>query len=152
MILLAAALGAAVSAVVPGASAAVRSWLVLSLPQRPSGHGEVFLVLAAHNFVVCAWPLALRALALDRFCRLRIAFSIPVVFALIANGAVVGVACGAYGPRLLSFLPHLPLEWAALAAGSAGWFAAGAARPRLWVALAALVATAAAIETWVAPL
>jgi hypothetical protein len=148
----AAAAGALIAATVPEVAERVRSSLALTLEARRHASPSVFLVLAVHNFAACAWPLALRGLALDRSRCLRIAFGISVAVALIANGAVVGVALGAYGLRVLAFLPHLPLEWAALAGGCAGWFDAGIRLRSISLIVAVLVTVAAAVETWVAPL
>lgn len=153
LLLVMAALGAILAAAVPQVSSHVRASLGLSLTGERAADGSSFPVLVAHNFAVCAWPLALRVLRMHRSRFTRITFGIPVVVALIANGALVGLALGTYGLRLLPFLPHLPIEWAALVSGCAGWFMEDALRPRwIWVLVGVLVATAAAIETWAAPL
>jgi hypothetical protein len=82
---------------------------------------EHVLTLAAHNSPICAWPLLLGVVGAHRH-RLARRFGDALVLAcMIANTLPVGAALGAYGTRLLPFLPQLPLEWAGLALGAGGW-------------------------------
>jgi hypothetical protein len=84
-----------------------------------------------------------------------------VVFALVsANAAMIGLALGRYPTRLPAYLPHLPLEDAALAIAAGAWLArrvpprAGTPAPSLasTTALTLVVMIAAAIvETYAVP-
>lgn len=49
---------------------------------------------------------------------------------LIANGASIGRGFAQAGSELFAYLPHLPLEWAALALPAGAWFAFRARPPR----------------------
>ena len=81
-----------------------------------------------------------------------------VALGLAVNAGLVGLALGAYGSALLPWLPHVPLEWAALAIGLAAYLRARRLAPRVRdVASAGALAVvplvlAAAIEAWATPL
>ena len=64
----------------------------------------------------------------------------------LANGAQIGAALAAYGPRLLPYLVHLPLEWLGLACGAATWLVArGRAPTRTTLTALAAAATLAMV-------
>jgi hypothetical protein len=112
--------------------------------------------LALHNLPICAWPLVLPAAGACRTRGARLAAHALVAASLSANAMLIGVAIGAYGSRLLPYVPQLPLEWLALAAGAAGWVAPSAwADRRVRVEVAALIGVAllaaAAVETYAVP-
>jgi len=50
--------------------------------------------------------------------------SVICVIVLAPNAILVGLAIGSYGARLVPYLPHLPLEWAAFSWGVATWWIA----------------------------
>lgn len=140
-------------AATPGLAALARRALGLSLRPHPASLAEV-VALFAHNLPLIAWPLLLPRLRLaSRWA--RAAASALVLGALALDSALVGTALGAYGPRLAVWLPHLPLEWAALALGTASGVApdtAPTARPaRRLAAIATLLFAAAALETYATP-
>jgi hypothetical protein len=78
------------------------------------------LVLAAHNIPICCWPLLLGVLGAHRSRRGRRAADALVAVWLAVNVLPVGAAIGLYGTRLAAYVPQLPLEWAAVALGTAG--------------------------------
>jgi hypothetical protein len=149
----------AVALVGDGVARTVRSTLALRLNGETStarGLGHA-LALTAHNFPICAWPLLLGVLGADRSRAGRALTDAVLVVALIANTALAGAALGAYGSRLLPYLPQLPAEWAALALGASAWLvqrqrsiALGEA-VALVGAIAVLLLCAAVLETFVVP-
>lgn len=115
------------------------------------------LELLAHNAPVALWPLALVAVGWPDIPVVRIAGDALVAGQLLAHGLVVGDALAQH-PQLWRFLPHLPLEWLALATPAAGWLLARrdlAGRQRVAglaaTSIAALI-VAAGLETWAVPL
>lgn len=102
---------------------AARAWLDLPLSAQNNPPPALWgvLALAAHNVRIASWPLLLGVLGTHRSPRAVRALDAIVALAALANIAPVGVALGAYGPRLLPFIPQLPLEWAALALGTSSW-------------------------------
>ena len=107
--------------------------------------------LLAHNAPVALWPLALIAFGWPRLRGARAG-------QLLAHGLMVGNALGQH-PALWRYLPHLPLEWLALATPAGAWLATRrdtpASRQRLGHSLAAAVAVlalAAIVETYLVPL
>jgi hypothetical protein len=113
------------------------------------------LMLMAVNALVASWPLALLTLGWQRVPRLAGLADVLVRGQLLGNGLIVGNAIAQH-PSLVRYLPHLPLEWAALSTPVSAWLAARAGRP--WSAantaaltLAALLA-AALVETYLVPL
>ena len=117
--------------------------------------------LLAHNALVALWPLALIALGWPGLAGARRVADALVAAQLLAHGLLVGSALGQH-PQLWRYLPHLPLEWLAIAIPAAAWLTARRARPARpgWppagvVAIAtgalAALAGAAAIETYLTP-
>jgi uncharacterized membrane protein SpoIIM required for sporulation len=152
----AAAVGAVATLVVPGARAAARAAFGL----HPGAHAHPTVATAAalcvHNAVVALWPAALGACGVGRVPVARRAFDICVATSLAANGALVGTALAAYGPRLVPDLVQLPAEWLALAVGAGAWWSErrrpeGLGKARLALFAAALVMIAAALEVYATP-
>ena len=148
-------ISAAVVIAVPGAGADVASLIAAPRPTLTPSVATA-LGIGAHNVPLALWPLLLPVVIgpAGRWARVGDAC---VVVALALNGAVVGVALGAYGVPLLRYLPQLPFEWAAWAVGSGSWLLARqrptSRRERLALALVAvlLLAGAAAVETFLTP-
>jgi hypothetical protein len=130
---------------------------VIGLALRASGNpapspGRVF-ELAVHNLPICAWPLLLGSLALERGSRWRHVADVVVAACALANVLPVAAALGGYGWALFPYMPQLPLEWAALAVGYGSWtlereYPLGRTeRLRLLGVLSVLLLVAAALET-----
>jgi hypothetical protein len=115
---------AALCVVVPGARGFVRAELALSLDGSGTRSAGMVAAIALHNVCIALWPAgpALLGLGHDRVTR-RIV-DVLLYASLIANGAIVGIALGACGPRLFPFVIQVPAEWLGLAAGAACWRAA----------------------------
>ncbi len=148
---------AAAVALAGGALAAsTRGMLGLALTPTPADPWHV-LTLAAHNTPIAAWPLLLGLAGAARHARARRCRDLAVLACMAANVLPVGAALGAYGSALIPYIPQLPLEWAALAAGYASWIVqrkrALTGRERLlWLAaIATLVSVAATLETVAVP-
>jgi hypothetical protein len=117
------------------------------------------LELLTHNGRVTLWPLLLVALDWPHRAVTRLVGDALLAGHLAGHGAVIGSAL-AQQPSLWRYLPHLPLEWLAIALPGAAWLTArrAASRPSLRalattaaLTLAAL-ALAALIETYLVPL
>lgn len=122
------------------------------LPSEPASVAR----LVAHNAVVLGWPFALILLGWQRLPLAGSLASGLVIGSLCVQALAVGRTVGSE-PALLSYLPHLPVEWIAVAAPAAAWFAARrGARSAELVRLAALTALALVVagvmEAYVAPL
>jgi hypothetical protein len=148
-------LAAAVAAGIPGLAAELRAWFAFEPGTWSVGAGEALAI----------WLTNLRVLGVLLFAALaaREPHFVPgldavVALVLGANAALVGLALGAYGLALLPWLIHLPLEWAGLAVGLAAYLSSRhhtlCLRRLAHAALAgtALLALAAAVETWATPL
>jgi hypothetical protein len=87
----------------------------------------------------------------------RVTGTIVVLAWLAVNCVPVGIALERWQGRLLPYLPHLPLEWAALACSTCAWLIArdttGSRRHLIALALAtlALLTSAACLETCATP-
>jgi hypothetical protein len=79
------------------------------------------LVLVVHNLPIVAWPLLLGVVGAHRHPTARQIADVMVAACVTVNILIVGAALGAYGFRLLPYLPQLPLEWAGLALGASSW-------------------------------
>jgi hypothetical protein len=118
--------------------------------------GEATSILA-HNLRILAAPLILVAARWAAGPITRLLGDAIVAAILIVNPLLVGAAIGEHGPGLLAYLPHLPLEWAALSTAAGAWLAARRARASartlaVYAAVALLLAAAAAlIETLASP-
>jgi hypothetical protein len=117
------------------------------------------LTLVRLNAVVALWPLALLGLGWHRMPFARQTGDVLVRAQLLGNGLVAGNALGQQ-PELWRYLPHLPLEWLAIATPVAAWVAAGRAdvsddRHQLLVVAVAtlgLLSAAAVVETYLVPI
>jgi len=114
------------------------------------------LAIFAHNLPIAAWPMLLPPMGAHRSSRARRVADALVVVSLAGNALPVGAALGAYGVRVIPYLPQLPIEWAGLACGPAWWLLArrralGARGTAVWLAItSALIAAAALVETYLA--
>lgn len=117
--------------------------------------------LLAHNALVALWPLTLIALGWPALTGVRRVADVLIATQLLAHGLLIGTALGQH-PQLWRYLPHLPLEWLAIAIPAAAWLTARRAHPATpgpapggVVAIAtgtlAVLAAAAAIETYLTP-
>jgi hypothetical protein len=114
--------------------------------------------LLAHNALVALWPLALVAIGWPALAGARLVGDALIAAQLLAHGLIVGSALAQH-PDMWRYLPHLPLEWLALAIPAAAWLTTRAhpARPAattVAVAAGACVAAllcAAALETYLVP-
>jgi hypothetical protein len=95
--------------------------LRLSAQQNPRPDLAHVLALLAHNTPIAGWPLLLGPVEADRRRSTRALADVLVLASVLANAVPVGSALGVYGARLLAYLPHLPLEWAALSLGYSSW-------------------------------
>lgn len=149
--------GAVLVTFVPGAPMIAREVLRLSLDasHNPPPSLGVVVSIAANNVLHAAWPLLLGLVGAERRWFTRRLADGAVLANLLFAGLLVGVAVGGYGTRVLPFLVHVPLEWAGIAAGSAGWVIERNKQldgRRLTVALTALLLLCAATaETCLVP-
>jgi hypothetical protein len=95
--------------------------LRLQANETPAPRLGHIVSLTAHNLPITAWPVLLGALGVHRRHSGRRVADILVVACIGANVLPVGAALGAYGSRLLPYIPQLPFEWAALAFGASAW-------------------------------
>jgi hypothetical protein len=122
------------------------------------------LGLLAHNAPIALWPLALVALGWPALTGARAVGDALIAGQLVGHGLIVGNALGQH-PAAWRYLPHLPLEWLAIAAPAGACLAARqqphararrALTARELVAVAMIVfaalVLAALIETYLVPL
>jgi hypothetical protein len=83
--------------------------------------------LVAHNAAVALWPLALVLLGWPALPGVRRVGDGLIVAQLLTHGLLVGAALGEHHDTW-RYLPHLPLEWLAIAAPAASWLTARTAR------------------------
>lgn len=112
-------------AALPGASGLVADWFAAQLTAEANPPPAVrdALGVALHNLQVLGFPFLLAAARLGQG-RLRPVLDVLVAGAVVVQAGLVGAALGAYGARLLPFVPHLPFEWLALASSVAVWLVA----------------------------
>lgn len=144
-------LGALAGLLIPGLAGTTRPHPTLT------GSLSDALGILANNLRVLAAPFLLWLLRL-RDSRVGRTIGDLIMLALAGASAItVGIALGRWRARLIPYLPHLPLEWAALTVATATWLLirTGGASPRQLLALgssvAVLVCAAAAVETWTTP-
>jgi len=146
----------AATVVVCGAQAPLRAFLGFGFDGVPQTPGQA-VAIAAHNVALAAGPL-LAAANGPRLRAIQVGVEILLGALLITNSALIGLALGAYGGRLVGAVAvHLPLELAAFSLAG-GTYLAAIARPlrrRTLTASAAgcavLLATAAVAETYLPP-
>lgn len=148
-------LAALTAATAPGLAGALRDWFDFAPAELPATAGDPLAI----------WLTNLRVLGL----LLLAAFAarerglVPVLDVLVSltlgvNVAFVGLALGTYGPPLLPWLAHIPLEWSGLAVGLAAYITARehtSGLPQIARAAAgaaALLGLAACVESWATPL
>jgi hypothetical protein len=118
--------------------------------------GEAISILS-HNLRILAAPLILAAARWAAGPITRLLGDAIVAAIVIVNPLLVGAAIGKHGTGLLAYLPHVPLEWAALSTAAGAWLAARSTRragPSLVAYAAAattLAAIAAVVETLAIP-
>lgn len=115
-------LTAAIAALtLPGLAETVRDGLRLSLSAHAVNPADVLSIFARNALTFAIAPALAQILRPWRGGLWLSGGSAFLALVLIPNTLIVGLAAGAYGGRLLPFLPHLPLEWAALAWSAATW-------------------------------
>jgi Stage II sporulation protein M len=133
--------------------------LASSARPHPTLTGSVSdaLSILTNNARVLAVPFALALLQLPA-ARIGRTVGDVIIGALTAySAATVGIALGRWRVRLVPYLPHLPLEWAALSISVAAWGLVRDGRPHgrelltLACSAAVLLCAAAAVETWATP-
>jgi hypothetical protein len=146
----------------PGAATELREQLAFAFAREPADLAGA-VGLAFKNFKVCALALTgaaaqlLYATSPRPRTATRWVFDTVLGVAYLANAAQFGVALGAYGTRLLAWIPHVPLELCALAVSAGAYLAARqrqlTARQLCGSAAIAglLVIAAAIVETWAVP-
>ena len=145
------ALGALLSSIDPRLAGTTRPHATLT-----GSLGDALSILQ-NNARVLAAPFLLWLLGFPASRTGRLAGDILVALLAAASAVPVGLELGRWHARLLPFLPQLPLEWAALAVAISAWLAArhNHAHPSQLALLAALtlalLAAAAALETWATP-
>jgi hypothetical protein len=116
----------------------------------------------ATNFRVAVLPFALIALRFQAGRVTRLLGDVLLAAVLAGNAIRVGLALGRWQDRLLPYLPHLPLEYLAVAAAAAAWLDARNRRERrpgeqlqaaagYAIAAVLLLAVAACVEVLLTP-
>jgi hypothetical protein len=135
---------------------AVAGWLAggaVSPERRAQGGLPLFATTIATNGRLLV-VLALAAVLVGVVPAWRLPLDILVVALALLNTTAVGSAIGAGRGTVALSLPHLPLEWAALATGLALYLSARRGIPTTRVCLvtgasaAGLLVLAAAVEAW----
>jgi hypothetical protein len=141
-------------ALLPGAPAALRATLAFRLQPEPASIVDAVGILAAN---AKAAGVLIAGAALVRGRTSRLIFDVLLTAMLAGNMALVGAALGAYGPDLMPWLVHLPLELAGLAVPAGAYLHARRAGPCPHVLLATtafagvLLTVAALVETYLTP-
>jgi hypothetical protein len=114
--------------------------------------------LLGHNALIALWPLALIATGWPTLRSVRWVGDALIAAQLLLHGLVVGGALASH-PAMWRYLPHLPVEWLALAIPAAAWMNARLTPPvqrrqlaAATVATLAALTAAAVIETYAVPL
>lgn len=110
-------------AIVPGGGPWVSEQLQLELVARDSQASEVLSILL-RNALTCSIAPTLAYLLTPSASQARTwGGSGFLALVLVPQLLIVGAAIEAYGLPLAAFLPHLPIEWAALSLSAAVWIA-----------------------------
>jgi hypothetical protein len=147
---------ALITAALPAAGQLARDALRLALAPASAPSATRMLSVALTNAFAAGWPLLLALLDGPQRA-IRVVHRALIAGWLAVNVIPVGAAIGAYGTRILPYLPHLPLEWTAIALALAGYLhargrqAPGRALLAPALALAVLLIAAAALETYATP-
>jgi len=145
------ALAAAAAASSP--AAARELWAEAPHPVLAGNLGEVADVLLT-NLPALFVPLLLAATLAGQGQAWRLLGDLITAAIMVANAALLGAALGSWGERLLPYLPHLPLELAALTCSSAAWWSRREHPRALWrsaVAVLCLALLAALLEVYATP-
>jgi len=120
-----------------------------------AGEGAGILL---HNLRVLAAPVILAGARWAEHRATRLAGDTIVAAIVVCSPITVGAAVGRHGPELVRFLPHVPLEWAALSIAAGVWLTVRrhgrpASLALVAYAIAVLVAAmaAATVETVAVP-
>lgn len=105
----------------PGLAETVRGGLRLSLSAHAVNPADVLSIFARNALTFAIAPALAHILRPWRGGLWLTGGSAFLALVLVPNTLIVGLAAGAYGGRLVPFLPHLALEWAALAWSAATW-------------------------------
>ena len=144
-------LAAAAAATSP--AAARELWAQPPHPVLAGNAGEVLDVLATNLPALCV-PLLLAATLAGQGRGWRLLGDLITAAIMVANAALVGAALGSWGERLVPYLPHLPLELAALSCSCAGWWSRREhPRPvwRLALCVLSLAVLSALVEVYATP-
>jgi hypothetical protein len=112
--------------------------------------------LLGHNALVALWPLGLVLIGWPGLRGTALVGDVLVGAQLVSHGYFLG-ALVAVQPDVWRFLPHLPVEWFALALPAAAWWAARRSKPalgelvRFGASCIAALVVAALIETYAVP-
>jgi hypothetical protein len=148
---------------VPGVPAFGRELVPLALrPDHPATSQALALLGANLRAVAiplfCALALSASRRRPPRIIHLRVLLDAVLIFSSAANAGVLTIAIAGYGlVRLAPWLPHLPVELAAMALALSCYLSTrrGLLRPRHIAAAAAqgaaLLSVAAVLETWATP-
>lgn len=128
-------------------------------PPHPTLTGSVAdaLSILSNNARLLCVPFLLAGVRFADSRPGRVIGDAAMIVLTAVSAVTVGIALGRWRGRLIPYLPHLPLEWAALTAAGAAWLLVrtGHAPTRQLVALGAvtlvLLCAAAVVETWATP-
>lgn len=150
---------ALVAAIPPFKVHARETLLAIGLDVRPH-HASLHALLVTRvftNAVIALTPTEWALLGVGRSARWRPAVDGILAATLASDAILVGSAIGSFGLPLVPYLPHLPLEWGALACGIVPWSIARrrpldrAAVLAPLAAVAVLLLLAGCVETWLTP-
>jgi hypothetical protein len=150
------AAAALITAALPAVGELARHALHLALVPASAPPATRMLDVALTNGFAAGWPLLL-ALLDGPHRAIRAVHGALIAAWLAVNVISVGAAIGSYGTPILPYLPHLPLEWTAVALSLAGYLhargrqATGRALLTPALALTVILIAAAALETYATP-
>jgi len=146
------ATGAAIALVAPGVAPAGAPHATLH--GTPSEAASILLA----NLRVLAAPIILTAARWDGGRVTRTIGDAIVLADLVVTPFLVGAALGIHRTALVPFLPHVPIEWAALSTAVAAWLSARRSPSTSWRTIASyaavvvvLAAASAIVETVAVP-
>ena len=148
-----AVLGLAALAAAASTAAARGLWAGPPHPVLEGTAAELVDVLAT-NLPALGVPLLLAATLAGQGRAWRALGDLITAAVMVTSPLLVGAALGAWGTRLVPYLPHLPLELAALSCSCAAWWSRrNHPRPvgRLALCVLCLAVPAAAVEVYATP-